>query len=98
MYIIPLIYHLKFLIDLKKYYFKNIKGYDERQIIYPYLVQDNNVSYYKILQINKNKTLIDLLESKHTTIHDKLEIIGEKKNPEIFNLFAGGLFNDWNFE
>jgi len=98
MYLIPLIFYLKFLIDLNKHYFKNIKGCDERIIVYPKLFQNNNESNYKVLEINKNKTLLDLLESNYTNVDCKLEIIGERKSPVIFNLFEGGLFDDWNFE
>jgi hypothetical protein len=51
--------------------------------------------------MNNNKTIADFLESSHTTIQTKLNIIvvdiGERINPGVFNLYEGGLMNNWNF-
>jgi hypothetical protein len=94
--ILSLLFYLKFIVNNNNIY-SNIKGYDEREIIYPNLFKNNNESLIKILQINKIKTIIDLLESNETNIDYKLHLIDKNKNSTIFNLFEGGLFNNCLF-
>jgi len=92
--------YFKFINDFQKTYFKDLLGCDQRFTYYPNIIKEDNTSQDIIIQIYKNKTILDLLKSNHTTIQTKLDIIGEtfeeRINSGIFNLYEGGLLNDWN--
>ena len=96
-----LVCYLKFINDFQKMYFKNLLGCDQRCTFHPNTVKEDNTSLDRFIQLNKNKSIADLLESSHITTQTKLDIIGadlgERINPGVFNLYEGGLMNDWNF-
>lgn len=102
MYILPLVLYLKLIADLQKLYFSNFLGYDERYHHYPNIFKnDDNATLDKITGFNKNTTLLNILESNLTTVQTKLDVIcdsfDDRINPGIYNLFEGGLMDDWNF-
>jgi len=92
--------YLKAIEVFQKIYFKDLLGCDQRYTFYPNTFKEDNTSLDIIRQMNKNKTIADFLESRQSTVQTKLDtietILGERINPGIFNLYEGGLFNDWN--
>ena len=88
------IFLFSLLYILKKHTINNT-GVDERSILYP---NNDNITSKKILQIYINYKTIEFLESKNILNDDKLHEIKGKNAPEVYNVFNGGLFDDWNVE
>ena len=76
----------------------NREGFDER----PHHIDDNNNNIIKINKIHQHfqkKKILDILQSNHTSLNDKVKIVNEfnllQKN-QSGNLLSGGLLNNWN--
>jgi len=90
-------------------FFTDRSGMDERPLFHPQSVNvennNENVTLFQILTLNEKKFMLDYLQSNHTDT-EKIMLIDKKnhiedidrlKYPIIFNIFNGGLLDDWNF-
>jgi hypothetical protein len=92
------------------FFFTDKSGMDERQLFHPQSlnVENNNenITLFQIFTLNEKKSMLDYLQSNHTDIEklakinktDNIEGIDRIKHPIIFNMFNGGLLDDWNFD
>jgi len=75
----------------------DLQGHDSR---YNNSNDDIDMELYNIYNIYNKKLLLNILESTHCSTEDKLYTIDKydiiNKN-NIINIYAGGLFNDFNF-
>jgi len=86
------------LLYVVKYISNNLRsGIDERFIFYPNLINYDNVTTRKMLQIQETNKKIQFLESTKVSLDDKLYEIENRNVPQIMHLVNGGLFNDWEF-
>ena len=67
-------------------------GYDNRNLT----IHNEDIENLTII-FNKYE-LLKKLQSNESTIHQKLDLIDENLKIEQFNIFNGGLLQDWNFE
>lgn len=91
-------------------FFTDKSGMDERQLFHPQSlnVENNNenITLFQIFTLNEKKVMLDYLQSNHTDTEKMIEIgktdcikdIDRIKYPIIFNMFNGGLLDDWNFD
>jgi hypothetical protein len=73
---------------------KQISGLDERPIYHP----SENITIQQILDIYEKNKCLAFLESKSISIEEKIYQLGDKGVPKIYNVYNGGLLDDWNFE
>jgi hypothetical protein len=93
--ILSSLYLLKTFIKINK---EMNEGIDERIIIFPIEIINENMYRDKIIKIYENSKMLDFLASNCTNNEDKIYEIGERGLPSISNLFNGGLLSEWNFE
>lgn len=84
----------------KKYNILNNQNVDldDRVVFYPEKIKYDNTTIEKIIHINEITEKINLLESTNLSIDDKLYEFEKINIPKIYNIFNGGLFNDWEFD
>ena len=81
---------------VKKYMVSN--GKDERIIYHKDKIVFDNTTCEKMFKIYETIEKIQLLESNNVSLCDKLYEINNRNVPETFNIFVGGLFNDWDID
>ena len=73
-------------------------GFDERYIYHSHVLPNDNITINEIIQIDKKKNAIYFLKSTEFTLEEKLDFVQDKRLPSIYNVFNGGLLDDWEFE
>ena len=73
-------------------------GSDERVDFYPDKIFIHNITSKQIFNIHETNEKIKFLESNNNTIDDKLYEIDNRNVPKVFDIYNGGLLNDWEFE
>lgn len=86
-------------------FFTDKSGMDERPLFHPQTINVENTTLLQILTLNEKKAVLDYLQSNFTDTEKLAKInkndhvldIDRIKYPIIFNIFNGGLLDDWNF-
>ena len=85
------------------YIFNNIyiskfnSGNDERVNYFSDLFNKDHDSE-RIIKLYEDKIKLDYLQCTTISNTTKIETLEKEKSPLVFDLFAGGLLNDWDFE